>query len=244
MGTLFDSQREREAALQIYSRDNTSMPQTFRYGIRYCPSLALPLQKGQESRFYECRTVIFSNLAHDTTYQQVATMVRGGRVLRIALASMRGLHDGATALVSFVDWRAAHAFVKHVRGQESLLGSLDRPMDVCLAGMPSYPLSSALSSALADGATRCLEIRDVPSETTALLKRDFRAWFRKPQDVVDTTQAPDGTLLLSFKDVECALRIHRNITHVAWYESARAGLSFARDPCEGPYEELDGYKHV
>lgn len=239
MGTLFDSRSEREKAMQIYSRESTSMPQTFRYGIRYCPSLALPLQKGQESRFYECRTVVISNLADDTTYQQVAAMIRGGRVLRIALASMRGLRDGATALVSFVDWRAAHAFVSHVRGHHGLRCQPSRPMDVCLAGLPSYPLSGALSSALADGATRCLEIRNAASETTALLKRDVHAWFRKPQDVVDVTETPDGTLLLSFKDVESALRIHRNVTHVAWCESARAGLSFARDPCEGPYEELD-----
>ena len=241
MGTMFDSQREREAAMQIYSRENIGMPQTFRYGIRYCPSLVLPLQEGQESRFYECRTVVLSNLADGTTYQQVATMIRGGRLLRIALASMRGLRDGATALVSFVDWRAAHAFVSHVRGHDSLPCQLGRPVDVCLAGLPSYPLSTALRSALADGATRCLEIRDAPSETMASLKRDFHAWFRRPQDVVDTTRTRDATLLLSFKDVESALRIHRNITNIAWYEPARAGLSFARDPCEGPYEELDGH---
>ncbi|KAI0546532.1 hypothetical protein F4679DRAFT_407575 [Xylaria curta] len=115
----------------------------------------------------QSRMVIFSGLEPSTSYAEVLDRVRGGPILHATRP------NSTTAVVSFVECRDAHAYVKYVnapplRDSFYIQGVSPR---VTLADTPSYPLRGSHADLIRRGVRRCLEIPN------GELLRNLRAFF-------------------------------------------------------------------
>lgn len=240
---VFGSRQERLQAIEYHRRQmSLHYPQTvpdtavFTYGIEYCPMPDSSIGMEQEMPGYKCKAVIISNLPADTTLRRLLPRVRGGRLLGVTLLRPNKAVRTVTALVCFVDWRRAHAYVQFVH--EHGVVQLDSPFHVALAGTPSYPLSGQVEADVARGKTRCLAIRDCAEDQIAALCDSFRSWFDANVVAEDIWRGKGSTLFMLFKGVSHASRARTMIELNPRHADVRDRLYFAKDPCEGPLDEL------
>ncbi|KAI1740111.1 hypothetical protein F4680DRAFT_465889 [Xylaria scruposa] len=115
----------------------------------------------------QSRMVIFSGLEPSTSYTELLKKVRGGPILHATRV------NSTTAMVSFVECRDAHAYVKYVNAPAlrpffKIEGVSPR---VTLVDTPSYPPRDSPADLMRRGVTRCLEI------SSGVLLRDVRSFF-------------------------------------------------------------------
>lgn len=237
---LYDTERMRNQAIRTYAKQNHTIPPVFRYGIRYCPKLRLPLRPEQKRADYECRTVVVSGLHLGAQLRDVLGAVRGGKVLRATLVQLRGISDTATAMVQFANWRDAHAYNEHANSHGIVL--CGRKCSVDLANTPSYPMSPASMASLEQGFTRCIEIKKAPVQELGAFINSLRRWFPRVQDALEDVVLDLGghNLVLRFRDLDSATKTYRLVKNCeALFPALHTAIGFASDPCDEPFETLD-----
>lgn len=237
---LYGTERMRNQAIRTYTKQNGTVPPVFRYGIRYCPKLGLPLRLEQKRADYECRTVVVSGLSIRAQLRDVLGAVRGGKVLRATLVQLRGISDTATAIVQFANWRDAHAYHEYANSHGIVFRGHKCSVD--LANTPSYPMSSASMASLEQGFTRCIEIKKAPVRELGAFVNSLRRWFPRVQDALEDVLFDLGghILILRFRDLDFATKTYRLVKNCeALFPALHTAINFVADPCDGPFETLD-----
>ncbi|KAK8138575.1 hypothetical protein PG984_001955 [Apiospora sp. TS-2023a] len=236
---LYDTERMRNQAIRTYAKQNGTIPPVFRYGIRYCPKLKLPLQAEQKRADYECRTVVISGLSIRAQLRDVLGAVRGGKVLRATLVQLGGISDTATAIVQFANWRDAHAYNKYANSHGVVF--CGHKCSVGLANTPSYPISPASMKSLEQGFTRCIEIKKAPMQELGAFVNSLRRWFPRVKDALEDAVFDLGehNLVLRFRDLDSAAKTYRLAKNCEdLFPMLHTAIDFAADPCDGPFETL------
>ncbi|KAJ6516365.1 hypothetical protein C8R45DRAFT_959898 [Mycena sanguinolenta] len=174
------------------------------------------------------RQVTLSNIPAGTVVAELCDQVRGGALERIVY-----LRRQRVAFVLFVEHDAALAFWRHafyhgitVKGHRlAAWMKADKPE---LAKPVPH-----IAAAVAQGASRCVHVLNVPHLSSGVIRRDFQRFG--PVERIELVYAPgtrNGTVLIAFTDIEHAIKAVRLIRKESGYERAEA--KFAPDHCAGP----------
>ncbi|KAF6837236.1 hypothetical protein CMUS01_05081 [Colletotrichum musicola] len=218
---LYESEFDKERAIRSHQgpRPVGRVPGMFIHGIRFVRQhTEQKLTREDDIPDVASRHVIMSDLPDDVHVQRVLEHVRGGRVLKAQLLTVK--HDGGCrnmAYVEFADAGDAIEFYRFTRRREFGFFVNDRAVraHIELPGTDSYPLSDGLQPKLR-------------------LSRNYA-------DVVTHfALCEDGRFEISFADIKTAITVRDCILRSKFYGGDRRGdgVLFRSDPCDAPLDGL------
>ncbi|KAL8663634.1 MAG: hypothetical protein Q9202_003704 [Teloschistes flavicans] len=228
------SANERERAVQVHRRvasgQEHRFPDLFRYGIRFRPA-------HKETDIY--RTVVVDHLPPKLPISVLLENIRGGAVMEAQIHDTTTINGHSSAMIIFVHEHGARSFES--RARQFPLRFVGLEARVTLLPTPTWPMSPHLRIGIMDhGHTRCLEVRDMPSDVTPSdLKRDLRMCHvlaPSTRHVVSMAKRPDGVVEVQFTSIDYAGRAFGRLGNSRRYRQCQ--ITRSKDPCSRPWEDL------
>lgn len=236
--SILNNEAERQAAIRANRDSDDNVPYTLKFGVQFSPSSSTAITRsGHERKDFLCQSVIISHLPADAELRDVMSRVRGGNIIQATLVNTTSLLVGRTAIVVFVRWEEAHAYVKYAKDNPCQIVVLGQQANVNLAGKPTYPRRGFQ---LPQGdQTRCLRFRWAPEGIDDQLFRQVEHLNRHVEDTLEDMWRDDtGSVVMLFKNVDFAIRLDNLIRKRDEYLDHAHNLEFIDDPCGAPLKSL------
>jgi hypothetical protein len=237
IGKVWDSREERINAIEnqrliVGDRAVRFQVGFFKYGVNFTPA-------DGEYKFLE--TVHIGNLPKNIDTRDLLNRVRGGKVVSAILLNTTNLTGKMSALIRFVNEKAAHKYLSFVESNPVTFGEDDKKLqaEVTLVGTPSYPLSNCLNNAILNlNHTRCICIPYFPNISICSFERDISSVTYHQRGITPTEMwmDEDRTMHLEFAGVSDARMARGKLN--AWSMFRGLEVRSEPDPCERPVEEL------
>ena len=234
----FESIQECESAasinLKMEGSNDLNYPDFFKYGIRFMPA---------DSQRDVYRTIIVSNLSPNINLGILLGYVRGGLVVDAKLLDTVNITGKKSALITFLDERAAIEFEDYTDKHPVIINSVVAKVQV--VSTPTWPVGIRLRKAIIDHHhTRCLEVFKFPEQIPA---PKFRANLKiHPGTEIDPVtymrEGNHGFVELHFSSINWAGRAYGMLTTWKVYRDCRP--RYSPDPCNQPFETAEGQRTV
>lgn len=243
---MFDNATERANAIRktvpVTARNRPSVPQVFRYGIQFRSDRLI--SHGSAATQGHRRAVQFFFLEPGCTIRDVLSRVRGGVIVS---ATRAALHT--TVRIVFLREEEAARYVAFAEGAPALIQELGSNTLVTHLDSETYPDSPAVSTATAQGWSRCISIRGFTpgwkdSDRTKRAMSNIwhlhllRVWRRAQDRLEDAWVPPAGNLFLCFTSIAASVEF-RN-AELSHPERDRLQIRMEIDPCARSPAVSDG----
>ena len=228
--TVFDSPIEQQRAHHINQRiagySDLLDPAFFTHGLFYNPPT---------SALNVYRTVLIDNLPIGVTLTKVLGLITTGTLISAHLLDTRSITKSMTVYLVFLEEDSATALVKTQSGSPFIFHN--RPARVMLLRTPTPPLRPLLHHGIFnEGWTRCVAITNAPKNFTPELCKSMisRAPLKRDWIVNINMRAKDAAIVIHFETLEAAEWALQTLRQM--YMLKRSSVLFARDPCDGGFE--------
>lgn len=235
---IWNSFAERAQALD----DETRFPDIFNHGIQYRPG-------GSDKNYF--RTIHIEGLPRNIVLRDVLARVRGGEILSATLLDTKSLLNTMSARVVFKNEDAAREFVVWAGAHPITFPSEDDDIHeaatVTLVSTPTYPPSLRDQQKI-PYATRCIAVSKFPSHIRLgiveweILCVRMQVGVHEPEfrkdSLLEHYLDSNGTLHMEFSNLDISASAWKTLEFARVFKEYRLQISYERDPCAGPLEEL------